>query len=107
MSIYFTSKRRGAAPLLPTLETRSDNAIPGLKTNREPHKQKGREIRALSSNHSDRYAFAGFSPRVNPGAGRNSGRTTLGSALGAACGGCGGGGRVFSGRGVPFATRSA
>src|SRR5260370_34840790 len=37
-----------------------------------------------------RYAFAGFSPRVKPGAGRSSGRTSLGSAEGAACGGGGG-----------------
>src|SRR5579871_457773 len=47
------------------------------------------------------YAFAGFSPRVNPGAGRNSGRTTLGSVLGAACGGGVGGVRGFSGSGLP------
>src|SRR6202030_608537 len=46
------------------------------------------------------YAFAGFSPRVNPGAGRSSGRTTLGSVLGAACGGGGGGVRSFSGSGL-------
>src|ERR1700730_1321712 len=46
------------------------------------------------------YAFAGFSPRVKPGAGRSSGRTTLGSALGAACGGGVGGVRGFSGSGL-------
>src|ERR1700682_2802219 len=47
------------------------------------------------------YALAGESPRVNPGAGRNSGRTTFGSALVAPCGGGGGGGRGCSGISLP------
>src|ERR1700747_2277036 len=46
------------------------------------------------------HAFAGLSPRVNPGAGRSSGRVTLGSVAGAP-GGCGGGVRTFSGSALP------
>src|SRR5438105_157100 len=47
------------------------------------------------------YALAGFSPRVKPGAGRNSGRTVLGSTLGAG-GAWGGGVRGLCVGGVPF-----
>src|SRR6516162_3794616 len=47
------------------------------------------------------HAFAGESPRVNPGAGRISGRTIFGSVAGAPCGGGVGGVRGFSGSGLP------